>query len=483
VRTVGRLTTWAWAGLGLAGSTLVALTGSELLKHKPIPWWFYVHLPVSRGWVHHLFWLGVVALCAAWLGLGWELWRGRALSVPVLLGIGAAWTVPLFLGPAPFSHDMYSYLAQGSLLHHGINPYQHGPVELARFHEMRLYNTVSPFWRHTTAPYDPGFIGLASLIAGIVGSHLIAGVMLFRVVSLVGVALLAVFVPRLARTLGTDPSRAVWLAVISPMVLIELIAAGHNDALMTGLIVAGVYYAVRGRPLVGVVLCTLAVAVKLPAVAAVPMVVAAWLWATPPARRWRVVAQSAAVFVGILGAVSVITGVGAHWISESLISTPARVHLAITPATAAGYTIAKLLHSLGLASVGYRTLNSVFSTILFLLTAGLGAVLCWRVRYNRLAPYVGVLLLASVIGGPAAWPWYLSWGVALVAVDARAQRSRALPALLVTACFAIQPGGLVALSLPDAPWMFAAYLTLLVAAVLLMRPRIRPPRRSVPAVA
>ena len=249
-------------------------------------------------------------------------------------------------------------------------------------------------------------------MAGVAGSHLVAGVLLLRALSLAGVVLLAVFVPRLARALGADPARAVWLAVISPLVLLELIAAGHNDALMAGLLVAGVYFAVERRPVLGIALCSAAVAIKLPAAVGVALVAACWFWATPSRRgRIRVVALSAVTAAAVLAIVSLAAGVGAHWVSGKLLSTPGRVHLAITPSTAAGYSIASLLRSLGIASVGFHSLESAFSSVAVALTAGLGAVLCWRVRYERLALYLGILLIAAVLGGPAAWPWYLTWGV------------------------------------------------------------------------
>ena len=147
---------------------------------------------------------------------------------------------------------MYSYLAQGTILHLGLDPYHVAPIVLGRLGHAQVLRAVSPFWRHTTAPYGPLFLGLVSVIAGITGSHLVAGILLVRLLEVVGVGLLAVFVPRLATSFGADPCRATWLAVISPLVLVELIAAGHNDALMAGLMVAGVALARQRHPLVGV---------------------------------------------------------------------------------------------------------------------------------------------------------------------------------------------------------------------------------------
>jgi alpha-1,6-mannosyltransferase len=474
---------WAWVGLGLAGSLLLTAAASKLLDGRPIHWFFTVHPPGGHRFSQIVFWAGVLALCAAWLGIGRRLSRSPGLGVGPLLAIGALWSVPLWLGPAVFSHDMYSYLAQGTLLHHGVDPYQHAPAALAGLHQTRLLGTVSPFWQHTTAPYGPTFIALASLIAGLTGSHLVVGVLLIRALELAGLALLAVFVPRLARATGADPARATWLAVISPLVLLELVGAGHNDALMAGLLVAGVTLAVQRRPLMAIAICALAATIKLPAAAAIVLIAVCWARAEPR-RVASVLAQSAAVVVGVLLAAGLISGVGLHWISGGLLSTPGKVHLAITPATALGYSVASALHSLGVGA-GAHALESAFGAVALLLTAALGVALCLRVRYERLALYLGVLLVASVVGGPATWPWYLTWGVALLAATPVAQRSRVIPAVLVASVLVVRPDGIVALPIGGSPYVLAVYVLAVLAALLVLRPRLRPRRRrrSVAAVA
>ena len=72
-------------------------------------------------------------------------------------------------------------------------------------------------------------------------------------------------VPRIARATGVDPVAALWLGVLNPLVLIHLVADAHNDALMLGLMMAGLALALERRPAVGAVLVTLAALVKAPA--------------------------------------------------------------------------------------------------------------------------------------------------------------------------------------------------------------------------
>jgi len=457
---------WAWICLGLAGSLASTLAGADLLANQPIKWWLSPGLPGGPTGQRVIFYAGIAALCAAWLGIGRVLARVPEATPRELLWIGALWTVPLIVGPALFSRDLYSYLADGSILHLGLSPYDHAPVVLAAHNQGYLLDAVSPFWRHTTAPYGPSFVGVASLIAAAAGSNLVLGVLLMRAVELAGVALLAVFVPRLARHLGADPARAVWLAVISPLVLLELIGAGHNDALMAGLLVAGVALALERRPLAGIVVCALAATIKLPAAAGIVFIALSW-WRAEPDQAAKIAALSAVAVLAVFAAVGAVTGVGFGWISDGLFSTPGKVRLAITPSTAIGYSGASVLHALGVG-VASRTLESAVGAVALALTGVLAVVLCLRVRYENLVRYLGLLLIVSVVGGPAAWPWYLSWGLALLAASATVQRSR-WPALVVVAtAFLVRVDGTLVLPRQMAPIVLAVYVA---AAIIAWRTR------------
>jgi hypothetical protein len=447
-----------WITLGCAGSLAVALAGADLLRDKPVRWFFDPHLPARSV----VFYGGIGLLCVAWLAIGRRLAAGprEGFSVRALLITGALWCVPLLLAPSLFSRDLYSYLADGVLLHHGIDPYAHAPDALGPIGQGHVLSAVSPFWRHTTAPYGPAFVGVAALLAGAVSQHLIAGVLLLRGLALVGVALLAVFVPRLARRQGADPARAVWLVVLSPLVMFELIAAGHNDALMAGLLVAGVTLALEERPLLGVAVCALAATIKLPAAVAIVFILVAWARAEPGRARLNVV-RGLLVTACVLALISLMTGLGLGWVSGSL-STPAKVRLAITPSTALGYTIA---HAFGVAGSS-KAIESAFGVVAIVLTAGFGAWLLYRVRFDRLTWSLGVLLLAAVLGGPAAWPWYGIWGLVLLGCVRTVQAWRWLPIVMALSAFLIRADGQLVLPRETAPVMLALYVAALAAWVV-----------------
>jgi alpha-1,6-mannosyltransferase len=403
-------------------------------------WWFNPHLPEG------LLYLGMAVLSIAWLGLGRDLAPLRALWL-----VGAVWCLPLLVAPALFSRDVYSYLAQGTILHLGLSPYHHAPAALG---PGRLLSAVDPFWRHTTAPYGPLFLGLASPLAG---ANLIVSVVLLRLLEVAAVVLLGYLVPRLARTLGADPARALWLVAFSPLVLLELIVPAHNDALMAALMLAGVMLALERRPLAGVVVCALAAAIKLPAAAGIPFIVLGWARAQPTvAARVRLLTGATAAVVAVVLLLSAIPGVGFGWLSSSLFSTPQRVRLAITPATALGYTGAALLRDAGVA-VSARHLEAALGVVAFALVGLYAVALLVRTRPERIPRHVGLLLVAAAFGGPAAWPWYFIWGLALLAASPDAQRARWLAPAIAASAFLVKPNGVLALPLQSAPAVLVVY--------------------------
>jgi alpha-1,6-mannosyltransferase len=436
---------WAWTGLGLAGSVAIALAGPHLAG-GPIRWWFDPSLGAG------VFYAGVAALFAAWLGL--------APRAP--WPVAVLWCAPLLFTAPLFSQDAYSYLAQGTLVHLGLDPYRDVPAVLAQHGQTHVLDAVSPFWRHTTAPYGPLFLWIVSWFSG---ASLVVGVLLIRALSLVGFALLAVFVPRLARSLGADPERATWWTLLSPLVLLGLVAAAHNDLLMIGLVVAGVSLAIERRVLAGIALCALAATIKLPAAAAIPFILVAL------ADR-RTAVRGVLLAAGVVVAISLVSGLGFGWLSTSVFSTPGKVRLAITPATALGWTVAQVV------PIGARGLESALGIVAFVGAVGLSLVLLWRVgrAWPLLARCLGLALLAVAVAGPAAWPWYLSWGLVLLAADPRAQASRALPVALAASALTVKADGILAFPLHTAPVFVALYIGV-AAAVLISRRRPAPAAR------
>ena len=125
---------------------------------------------------------------------------------------------------------------------------------------------------------------LAGWAASLSGHNALVTVELLRLMSVAGVALIAYCIPKLARAYGRDAGTAFTVALLNPLTLLALIGGAHNDAIMVGLLLAGVTAAKQRHPVLGIVLCTLAAAIKVPA--AIGIVYVAWDWAGPDV-AWR----------------------------------------------------------------------------------------------------------------------------------------------------------------------------------------------------
>ncbi|HEX7459743.1 MAG TPA: hypothetical protein VF279_03870, partial [Acidimicrobiales bacterium] len=68
------------------------------------------------------------------------------------------------------------------------------------------------------------------------------------------------------------------------------------------------------------------------------------------------------------------------------------------------------------------------------------AWLVLTVHRHEVVRSLGLALLVIVVGSPTVWPWYLMWGLVLLAATT-AQRSRALAAVAALAMLMVGPSG------------------------------------------
>ncbi|MFF9120058.1 polyprenol phosphomannose-dependent alpha 1,6 mannosyltransferase MptB [Streptomyces massasporeus] len=390
--------------LGLAGTACLAL-GGETAGALPVA--DLLHPASARaalGLVGVYF--GVVLLIAAWLLLGRPVRGPRPPAPGSLLLVLATWAAPLLLAPPLFSRDVYSYLAQGAMVEAHLDVYAHGPSQLGG----PLADEVAPLWRHTGAPYGPVFLAVAAALSGLTRGELPAGLFGMRLVALAGVALMAAALPRLARHSGADPSAALWLGALNPLVLLHLVAGAHNDAVMLGLLGVGLVSALGRWPVLGAVLVTLAALVKAPAVLGLAAVVALQVRAGRSPAKALVTTTAAAA--GTTAAATAVAGTGYGWVGA--LNTPVSPqNWALT--TLLGRVTRALLEHLGsdlapLAVPAWHALGIV--------TAVIAIALIWlRLRLSPVYA-LGLSLAAVAALGPAIRPWYALWGLFLIAAAA-----------------------------------------------------------------
>lgn len=201
-------------------------------------------LPPSqeRAWIDAA--LGVCLLVAGalhvrtcWRGAGRD-WR-QLVAAAVAIQFAAAIALPLT------SNDIFSNLANGSLVLHGMNPYVQSPAALGSDDPLR--QLVGSQWLDKPTPYGP-IVTYVSTLAAMAGSYWKA-VVVFKSAMLacsLGCVLLAY---RFCR--GNLPSEHAGTSFVllgwNPLLAWEISGQAHNDALMLLGTVGFVWAATVGR--------------------------------------------------------------------------------------------------------------------------------------------------------------------------------------------------------------------------------------------
>ncbi|WP_460866974.1 polyprenol phosphomannose-dependent alpha 1,6 mannosyltransferase MptB [Rhodococcus aerolatus] len=394
---------------------------------------------------------GMVVVTACWLVVG-RFARGEAprrMTVRQLYRTLLLWALPLCVAPPMFSKDVYSYLAQSEIAARGLDPYALGPAQALGVDDV-LTRTVPTIWRDTPAPYGPVFLWLGKGISSITGNAILEGIFLHRLLALAGVALIAWSLPRLARRCGVAPVPALWLGVLNPLVLFHLVSGIHNEALMLGLVLAGLEVCLvaveSSRPLTGTTALTLAAGtglVVLSALVKLPTLIALGFVGMALARRWGggwpavlragAVLGAVAAVVGV--AVSEATGLGFGWLGT--LGTANAVRSWMSLSTLAGMATGRvgLLLGLGDHTSAVLTLTRLIGA---LVAAAVGVRMLLAVRSGRLHAVggLGITLGAVVLLFPVVHPWYLLWAAIPLAAWASAPAFRR-PAVVVSAVISV----------------------------------------------
>jgi len=379
---------------------------------------------------------GLVLLMRVWYGLTKALSRRPGVPTAHLWWILALWILPMLVVAPIFSRDVFSYAAQGEMVSSHINPYHNGPILLGAG---PYPGPVDHLWQNTPAPYGPLFLIVDGFFASASLHHEIVTVIFLRLLAVVGVAIIAYCLPKLARAYGRDPGPVFVLAVLNPLVILTLVGGAHNDAIMVGLLVAGITAAKCKHPVWGVILCALAAAIKAPA--ALGIIYVGWDWlgvGIPFRQRIRPLVTAFLIAGGVMVALTVVSGLGFGWVGN--LATPGTVRSWLAPATGIGMAASGLAHmvGLGVSSSGVLSLTRVFG----LLGAGVAAV--WFLKESdRIGSLtaLGLSLLLFVILGPVVQPWYLTWGIILLAPVAVGKLRSAIIVLSIASPFIGLPGG------------------------------------------
>lgn len=441
---------WLWrpAVLGFLALTAIALGGSftdsPFKLNIPGTWFFgvpstpnyeqasQVKLLLSLVAVYG----GLVLLIRVWIQLAKALRHRSHVPVKYLMWILAAWMIPMLIVAPMFSRDVFSYAAQGEMVSRHINPYLYGPFTLG---SGAYVAPVDPLWGNTPAPYGPLFLILDGFFATSSAHHEFVTVILLRLLEVASVFAMAWCMPKLCKRLVRDHGEAFVLAILNPIIIITMVGGAHNDGFMVALLLLGITAALSQHRVIGVILCALGAAVKVPA--AVGIVYIAWDWlggGVPFVKRLRPLALAGLISVAVLGVLTALSGLGLGWVHN--LATPGTVRSWAAPATSIGLALSWALTHLGL-SVAQAPILTV--TRLIGMAIAVVIALYLLKNYERIGwlKAMGLTMLVFVVLSPVVQPWYLSWGIILLAPVATGKIRTTIIVLSALSPFLGLPGG------------------------------------------
>ena len=345
---------------------------------------------------------GIGVLTACWLRL-LRYVVGTPDGVSRVVVATCAWLAPVLVAPPLFSRDGWSYAAQGYLHGHGLSPYVWTPNILTG----PLLEAVDVRWMNSPAPYGP-----IPLMWGGYASHATSNpwllVLAHRGFALVGLAMLAWAIPRLARHVGRDPGLAAWLVLPSPLMLTHGIGGLHNDVVMAGLMAVALVVTVERSWVYGAMVGGLAAAVKIPGgFVCVGVVLVSLAVGVTLAERLRRLAGVAAMSLATLVGTGVVAGVGMGWVHA--LGVPQTVSTPLSVTTLVG----GLVHQVGVV----RLIGTV---------AGVGIAGYFAVKAQtgpRAITTAAHVLLAVTALSPVVHPWYSLWCIPLLGAARLGQRA------------------------------------------------------------
>jgi len=380
---------------------------------------------------------GLLLLMRVWLRLAEVLKLHVGVPMKKLWWIFALWSVPMIVAPPLFSRDVFSYAAQGEMTSLHLSPYVLGPFSLG---STPYVTPVDPLWGNAPAPYGPGFLSIDSIIDRITFHRELWTVVGLRLLEVIAVVMIGYGVMMLAKGLGRDPGEAFVLSAMNPLVLLTLIGGAHNDAIMAGFLVIGLALAVQRHPVWALFFVSIATAIKAPA--AIGLAFVAWNWhgsGSTMRQRIKPFVVGGIVAGAVLGVTTLMAGFGFGWVNNLLSNGTVRSWAA--PATGIGMAITNTIHAIGWHTITLGSVLSVTRFIGLMAAVGFAIWLLWHSTERGWVRSLGLSLILFVELGPVVQPWYLAWGLVVLAASYQGREHFWLLLLSITGPFIGLPGG------------------------------------------
>ena len=325
--------------------------------------------------------------------------RRRRLGRSLVVGVTAGLLVLAVVVPPRQSGDLWSYAMYGRMVsEYQASPYRHTPAE---FRGDPIGRRVPRFWEDSRSVYGPAFTAVSVAGMAVAGRSATVARLFFQGLAALAVALALLVVDRRSH----DPVALAVLGV-NPVTVVSVVNGGHNDALVGLALLVGVLFVAARRPAWAGVALAGAALVKVTAL--LPLaVVAVWAWRHHGRREATVLAGTAAA-VGLAGlalaggpaVLDALGDLGGRINGGSVWAGPYRWIDGSAPPAAGGGGLAGTLTVLGTVAA-----------------TGLAALLVVRRgRDEGLVLATAGAVVAYLLVGAYVLPWYLAWGLPLLAL-------------------------------------------------------------------
>ncbi len=340
------------------------------------------------------FLIAIAALGFAYLA-ALRLCRGMAdsSSAWVLLGgLPILFVAVLVPGYPLLSNDLFKYVFDGRILAvYGQNPFVQVPAE---FPDDRFYDLV--YWKAVVNAHGPIWRVLEASSAAIGGENCRGAILAMKVWP--SLAYLATIGALFGTLRSVEPQRAIQGTLLyawNPLVLLEALQNGHNDAVAALPTFGAVWLAARGRTLWVFPLLAVATLVKPLALALGPLLLLTTVRRRGPVLRSLVLGSGlmVAAYLPFWDGPVTLQGLSRGGIFSA---SPAELLLLMLRAVGVG-----LEHAMPLASA---CVLGLFLVALVPLHRA-----AWRERLPIAAAAAGVFLLYLLVAAQWFNPWYLLW--------------------------------------------------------------------------
>lgn len=406
---------WMVVSLALVGWPRLVYSIVTIKYSGPIAWLgrhlgFAQLRPGARG---ALFILLMVILGGTYLAVVYLVRKeNRRVFTWVLLGGFLAFTLLFIFIPAYRSRDLFSYTFYGRTISvYHKNPY----ILIPQNRPLDLYFPMIG-WKHSASVYGPVFNIAAAIIAKIAGSKVVLDVFLFKLMSFIFYAGTVGIVFSLAKKVSPGrENMALAITAWSPLLMMHVIGAGHNDAMLIFFIMLGFLLYRKDYKLLAIAAMGLAFAVKITAILALAPMFILYMRERRESYFKRFV-KGAAVAIAVPALLY-----APFWAGPKIFDTTremAKAYSGSSVPTLFRNLFHQLLGSMGISSARAQNLASsgiwlVFTGLFVVITI----VLLYRVRdYRTMMMGAAAISLVWFLTTPYILPWYLTLPLMITAV-------------------------------------------------------------------